>query len=203
MSFRDIRVITDKVKAEVEREAGHTDEHEIDNIRSKSKESQAFELFSEGKTPVQVVIALDIPADEVHAIYREYWELKGMCKLNVLYEEARDFLPSLLKLHKIVEEQGMGEQEIINVLKFAINNELSYLQDKVEYLRNEKNNLELQKAECTNHVLTLSKRIDELRETVNIYELSLSEKREETTLLNKELKRLDNLVIGNNGNMND
>lgn len=70
MSFRDIRVITDKVKAEVEREAGHTDEHEIDNIRSKSKESQAFKLLSEGKTPVDVVISLDLPADEVRNISR-------------------------------------------------------------------------------------------------------------------------------------
>jgi len=46
-------------------------------------------VFSEGKTPVQVVIALDILADEVHAIDREYWELKGMHKLNVLYEEKK------------------------------------------------------------------------------------------------------------------
>jgi len=69
MSFRDIGVITDEVKAEVERKAGHTDEHEIDNMRSKSKESQAFKLLSEGKTPVDVVISLDLPADEVHAIY--------------------------------------------------------------------------------------------------------------------------------------
>jgi hypothetical protein len=53
------------------------------------------------------VIALDILADEVHAIYREYWDLKDMHKLNVLYEEKKDSLPSLLKLHKIMEEQRM------------------------------------------------------------------------------------------------
>jgi hypothetical protein len=33
------------------------------------------------KKPVEVVIVLDILADEVHAIYREFWELKGMYKL--------------------------------------------------------------------------------------------------------------------------
>ncbi|MFZ0896853.1 MAG: hypothetical protein WAZ77_20325 [Candidatus Nitrosopolaris sp.] len=53
-----------------------------------------------------------------------------------------------------MEEQGMGEHEINNVLNLANNNELSYLQDKVEYLRNEINNLKLKKAEFTNHVLT-------------------------------------------------
>jgi outer membrane murein-binding lipoprotein Lpp len=203
MSFRDIRVITDKVKAEVEREARHTDEEEIDDNERKSKESQAFKLFSEGKKPVEVVIALDLPADHVQAIYQEYWDLKGMYKLNVLYEEAKDSLPSILKLHKIVKEQDMGENEVINVLKLANNNELPYLQDKVEYLRNEINNLELQKDKCTNHVLTLSARIDQLSETVNVYESSLSEKREETAFLNQEQKRLDNHVTNNNGNKNE
>jgi hypothetical protein len=48
MSFRDIQVITDKVKAEVERDAGHTDEEEIDDNESKSKQSQAFKLLSKG-----------------------------------------------------------------------------------------------------------------------------------------------------------
>jgi len=191
------------LKSEAEREKGYpTDEEEIDTER-KSKQSQAFKLFAEGKTPVQVVIALDISPDEVHAIYREYWELKGMYKLNVVYEEAKDSLPSLLKLYKIVKEQDMGEDEVRNVLKLANNNELPYLQDKVEYLRNEKNNLEREKGECTNHVLTLTRRIDDLRETVNVYESSLSEKREEIALLNQEQKRLDNLVTNNNGNKND
>ena len=52
-----------KVKAEAERKTGHTDEEEINN-KGKSKESQAFKLFLEGKSPVDVVIALDIPPNE-------------------------------------------------------------------------------------------------------------------------------------------
>ncbi|MGB6674021.1 MAG: hypothetical protein WBE34_16440 [Candidatus Nitrosopolaris sp.] len=203
MSFRDIGAIINKWKGETEREKCKLEGVYDYNVKSNSKITQAIQLFSEGKAPVDVVIALDIPADEVRAIYREYWELKGMHKLNVIYEEAKNTLPSVLKLHKLVKEQGMAENEVINVLRLANNNELSYLQDKVDYLRNEINNLELEKAECTNHVLTLSKRIDELREVVNAYESSLSEKREETALLNKKLKRLDNLVTNNNGNKND
>jgi uncharacterized coiled-coil DUF342 family protein len=199
MSFRDIGQIINKFKKEAERARGHTDEEEIDD-KAKSKESQAFKLFSEGKTPVQVVIALDIPADVVQAMYREFWELTGMHRLNVIYEEKKDSLPSLLKLHKIVEEQRMSEGEVINVLKLANNNELPYLQGKVEYFRNEINRLELEKDKCTNDVLVLTKRIDELRETVNVYESSLSENREEIALLNQEQKRLDNLVNTNKDN---
>jgi hypothetical protein len=203
MNFGDIGKIINKLKEEAARERGHTEEEEIDNNEHKSKESQAFKLFSEGKAPVDVVIALDLPADDVQAIYREFWELNGMHKLNMVYEEAKDSIPSILKLHKIVEEQGMGEQEIINVLKLANNNELLYLQERVDYLRGQINILELEKAKCINHVLTLSKRIDELSETINAYESCLSEKREEIACMNQEQKRLDDIVTNNNGNMND
>jgi hypothetical protein len=57
---------------------GDTNNAEEIDTEPKSKESQAFKLFSEGKTPVEVVVALDLPADQVQAIYREFWELKGM-----------------------------------------------------------------------------------------------------------------------------
>jgi chromosome segregation ATPase len=160
-------------------------------------------LFSEGKTPVQVVVRLDIPADVVQSMYREFWELTGMHKLNVIYEEKKDSLPSLLKLHEIVEEQRMGENEVVNVLKLANNNELRDLQEKVEYFRNQIRNLELEKDKCTNDVLVLTRRIDELRETVNAYDASLNEKREEIAVLNREQKRLDNLVINNRDNKNN
>jgi FAD/FMN-containing dehydrogenase len=68
----------------------------------KSKITQAIKLFLEGKTPVEVVIALDLPADQVRAIYREFWELKEMHRLAQIYEEAKYDLHSLLRLHKIV-----------------------------------------------------------------------------------------------------
>ena len=169
------------------------------NVKSNSKITRAIQVFSEGKAPVDVVIALDIPADEVRATYREFWELKRMHKLVEVYDQVKYSLRSYLELHKIVNDLVMGEQEIINVLKLANNNDLPYLQDKVEYLRNQINNLELEKTRCTNDVLTLNRRIDDLTEIVNMYESSLNEKREEIAILNREQKRLDNY----NGNRND
>ncbi|MGC1933358.1 MAG: hypothetical protein WA667_30660 [Candidatus Nitrosopolaris sp.] len=61
---------------EVERERGQLEED--DDVKSKSKITQAIKLFSELKTPVEVAIVLDLPADQVQAIYLEYWELDGM-----------------------------------------------------------------------------------------------------------------------------
>ena len=68
MSFRDIGAIINKAKLQAERERGHTN----DDFESKSPESKAFKLFSEGKSPVEVAILLDLAADRVRAIYRDY-----------------------------------------------------------------------------------------------------------------------------------
>jgi hypothetical protein len=78
-----------------------------------------------------VVIALDLPADQVLAIYRQYWDLKHMYELGQIYDEAECDLPRLLRLHKIVKDLGMEEHDVIHVLELAKNNQLEYLQWKV------------------------------------------------------------------------
>jgi hypothetical protein len=186
MNFGNIGKIIREFKKEAGIERGHTDEQETDKNEHKSRESQAFKMFSEGKTPVQVVIALDIPPDEVHAIYREYLELNGMYDVLQVYDQIRYSgkysLSSLLRLHRIVNDLGMGEQQIINVLDLANHNQLQYLQDKVEYLSNEIKMLEEEKANCSKHLLLLNKRRDEYMESMYTYESSLVQKREKMAM---------------------
>jgi intein-encoded DNA endonuclease-like protein len=110
MCFRDIGVIINKWK---ERENGQLD----DDIKSKSKTTQAIKLFSEDKNPVGVAIALDLPSEQVQAIYRDYWELKSMFSLAQIYDESKYDLRSLLRLHRIFKNLGMEEKEVINVLE--------------------------------------------------------------------------------------
>jgi hypothetical protein len=92
MSFRDIGAIINKAKLQVERERGYINDEE-----PKSPESKAFKMFSEGKSPIEVAILLDLAADRVRAIYREYWELTGRYELAQIYDEAKKYLPSLLR----------------------------------------------------------------------------------------------------------
>jgi transposase len=180
MSFRDIGTITKKIKSEVERERGHLDKN--DDIKSKSKTTQAIKLFCEGKNTVDVVIALDLPADEVRTIYREYWELKQMYELGQIYDEAEYDLHKLLRLHKIVKGLEMKEHDIHNVLALAKNNQLQYLQWKVEYLRNDVDMLEAQKTKCTNDILKLNTAMGEIH--------SLQPKGGEMTYMNQEPRML-------------
>ena len=180
MSFGSIGAITNKVKLQADQEKGYTTDEE-----PKSPESQAFKLFSEGKSPVEVAILLDLGADRVRALYREYWELSGRYELAQIYDEAKKYLPSLLRLHKIVKDLGLGEKEIIKVLELAKYHELENLQWKVEYLKNEVNMLENEKWKSTNQILKLNRMIDEFEE-------SLAKKRGEMAYLKQESGWYDN-----------
>ena len=140
-------------------------------------------MFCEGENTVDVVIALDLPADEVRAIYWEYWELKQMYELGQIYDEAEYDLRKLLRLHKIVKGLEMKEHDINNVLELAKNNQLQYLQWKVEYLRNDVDMLEAQKTKCTNDILKLNKVMDE-------FQPSQPQNRGKMTYMNQEPRML-------------
>ena len=94
MSPRDVVAIIDEYKKEVERENGQVEENDYYDIKSKLKTTQAFRLFSEGKTPIDVVIDLDLPPDEVREMYRQYLGLKDMHELVGAYDRMENYLPS-------------------------------------------------------------------------------------------------------------
>ena len=148
MSFRDIGVITKKLKLEAGGERGSLEED--NDIKSKSKTTQALKLFSELQSPVDVAIALDLSVDQVRTIYREYWELDGLFKLTQIYEEAKYDVHDLLELYRMVKGLGMEKQDIINVLDYAKYNQLRTLQWEAQHLRDEINMLEIEKTRFTN-----------------------------------------------------
>ena len=161
MSFGAIGAITKKVKLEA-----NGGELEDDDIKSKSKTTQAIKLFSELKSPVEVAIELDLSVDQVEAIYQEYWKLEGMYGLAQIYEEAKYDLHDLLRLHRIAKDLGMEKQDIINVLEFVKHNQLRTIQWKAAYLRYQINKLETEKTEAMNKIFKLKRMIYESEENL-------------------------------------
>jgi hypothetical protein len=179
MSFRDIGIIIKKVKLEVD------GLEEDDDIKSKSKTTQAIKLFSELQSPVEVAIALDLPADQVQAIYRDYWKLNGMYRLTQIYEEAKYDLDDLLALHIVAKRLGMEKQDIINVLEFVKYNQLRTLQAKVESLRNDIDTLEMQKTKASSIYFRIRRMTGES-------EKALAQKREEMAHMDHESEKYNN-----------
>jgi hypothetical protein len=187
MSFRDIGAITKKAKLEADGERGPSEDTDKD-IKSKSKTTHAIKLFSEGNSPVEVAIALDIQTHQVMTIYREFWQLEGMYGLAQICEEAKYDVHDLLRLHRIAKVRGMEKQDIANVLDLVKNNQLQILQSRAEYLRYEINMLEIEKMRSKHRIVRLKRMINESEET-------LAQKRGEMAYLNRQSRKLQQRII--------
>jgi transposase len=78
ISLRDIHTI---LKEEEARRQKHKDQQQQGDLSA-----QAYELFSQGKTPVQVAITLNLGQPEVTKLYRGYWKLKRLHILNSIHK---------------------------------------------------------------------------------------------------------------------
>ena len=85
VSLRDIKGILDKANG----------------FKSLSKSSQAYQMFSEGKSPTDVAIALDMREYEVTQLYKESWALKQLYDLNSIYLQTKGNLGSFVKLYNL------------------------------------------------------------------------------------------------------
>jgi hypothetical protein len=79
--------------------------------------TKAYKLFAEGKSPLEVSIALNLRAPEVKTLYREFWELRRMHSLVKLYNEiGNNGVSSLLQLHKSCTAQQISNDQVISYL---------------------------------------------------------------------------------------
>ena len=68
------------------------------NKPANEKATQAYELFSQGKKPIEVAIQLNLSEKEAMRYYTEYWRLKGIYGLYHIYQESKGNLSYILKL---------------------------------------------------------------------------------------------------------
>jgi DNA-binding NarL/FixJ family response regulator len=80
ISFRDIGLILKKASGEMK-------EKQDRKQPLLSPSSQAYKLFSEGKTPIEVAIKLDLDESKTTKYYEEYLNLKQMHELRMVYDE--------------------------------------------------------------------------------------------------------------------
>src|SRR5918999_449427 len=106
MSFRDIGVILNKA---VEEKTEGIKQQDDNNNSKENKEqqqhlslsAQAYKLLSEGKTPLQVAIALNLRESEATKFYKEYWKLKNLHNLYMAYEETKGDIEPFLRLYRL------------------------------------------------------------------------------------------------------
>jgi hypothetical protein len=138
---------TEGLKEEQRQQDNNNTDVEKNQEQQLSLSTQAYKLFSEGKTPLEVSIALNLRESEATKYCREYWKLKQLHNLNIDYEEVKDDISLFLKLYRLAKAKRMGIQQVVNVLAIT-NNDLPAIEERFKSLRNDVSMLHSQKRMC-------------------------------------------------------
>jgi chromosome segregation ATPase len=174
VSVRDIKPVLEKAEKEREKEL-------------------AYRLFSEDKAPSDVQIELNLEEPEVTRYYREYWKLRHMDSLNMVYEEIGDDIIHLLKVYKKIRESGMGVDQAVTLIKNA-NNDLQTLGEKYQKLKRSVDSLESRKLEADRTLNDLHDQIDRAEKMRKWLETERQGEKNEIERLESEKIRLEQLV---------
>jgi hypothetical protein len=182
VSLRDIKGILDKANG----------------VHSLCKSSQAYSMFSEGKSPTDVAIALDMREPEVTQLYKESWTLRQLYDLNSIYLETKGDLESFVKLFKLSKAAGLTIEHIIKLLQIA-NNDLPAIEQKCHELKEEEavmtaKNLNAARIfeQLSNDISEASKILEECRSRYRNEHIELSKLRIEKLNLDFIVKQFEN-----------
>jgi DNA-binding CsgD family transcriptional regulator/Txe/YoeB family toxin of Txe-Axe toxin-antitoxin module len=175
MSFRDIGAVLKKEEKEKERK-----KRQLDNNSSTYSDStqngvslstQAHKLFSQGKTPLEVAIELDLSEKKVTKYYKEYWKLKGLYMLNLIHDEIKDDIIDFAKLYRLSKASGKTAEHVVNLLNIA-NNDLFALENKHEKLQQNVNHLESKDLDFSISLEDLKSQIQDTNQSLDSCRLS-------------------------------
>ena len=116
-----------------------------------------------------MAIALNLRESEATKLYREYWKLKQLHNLNMVYEDIKDNIESFIELYKLAKAKSIDVEQIVNLLKIA-NNDLLSIEERFKRLRNDVSMLAIPKIymqeklyQLNNQIATTSRLLTSLR----------------------------------------
>jgi hypothetical protein len=197
MSFRDIGAVLKKEEKEKERQERQLENSTTPNSDSTesgiSLSSQAYKLFSQAKTPVDVPIVLNLSEKQVTKFYMEYWKLNGFYKLNLIHDEIKDDIAYFAKLYRLSKAAGKSAEHVVHLLNIA-NNDLFALEDKYAKLQRNVNDLESKELDLGITLEELKSQIRNAKQMLHIYCQSSQKEVSKMLHLHKENTELDRLL---------
>jgi hypothetical protein len=201
MSPRDIGVILNKVIEEKTKgEEGIKQQDNNNAEENKQQEhlslsAQAYKLFADRKTPLEVAVALNLRESEATKFYKEYWKLKQLHNLTIVYEEVKGDIAPFLKLYKLAKRKGIGVRQVVNLLTIA-SEDLPSIERRFNRLRDDISTLQFRKRIDERNLYQLNNKIASTIRLLNSFRMSCIRERREIRKLYNEKTTLEAIVTG-------
>jgi transposase len=186
MSIRDISAI---IKEEEARRQKYKRQQQ--QVETSSK---AYELFSQGKTPLQVAISLKIRQSVATKYYKEYWKLIRLHKLISIYKETNGKLAPFLKLYKqLIKQKGMSVDQVVNAVDISIH-KLPHMESLYIQAKDQAEKMQRTVQLLANDVAALEHKISILDKIVFASEQDCKRKEQQVQELTAKKNRLKKLI---------
>jgi DNA-binding CsgD family transcriptional regulator len=139
----EVRISPNDIHAILKKKEEEKNNNAVTNNQKQRQElsSRAYELFSKGKTSVEVAIALNLTEPKVSKMYRGYWKLRRLDKLIIIHKETNGKIWPVWKLYqRLVKKNGMNIAQVVNVVEIAIH-KLPYMETLYRQIKDEVNKL--------------------------------------------------------------
>jgi hypothetical protein len=185
MSFREIgKILRNAVKKK---------EAEQEQAREELLSSQAYKLFSEGKTPAEVAIELKIRAPLAIMFQREYWDLLQLGNLNQIANEIKHDIWYFVELYRLAKAGGFRVEHVVRLLRIA-NNDLPLVDCKYENLKTDVKTLEEYKRNSEGRLRDLENQITEVTNYVGHCRASYRQEQMKLEAMRQKRMKLEAVV---------
>ena len=157
-----------------------------------SKTAQALELFSQGKSPIEVSIELDFEPKDVEKVYLNYLGLTGLTQLVRIYQELGKYLPDFISFYCSFNEAGADNKKIKEILDMA--NRLPDLNLEIKNRQNERKILEIQIEQKKQNLQAINNHIETANNILSIKYSNIESLRNEANHLRRQLQNLKKLI---------
>jgi DNA repair exonuclease SbcCD ATPase subunit len=153
---------------------------------------QAYKLFSEGKTSLEVTAELNLPGPQVHQFYIEYLNLKRMDELVNVYREIKGSIRYFLKLFRLCKEEGLTAEQIIHLINIADN--IHNLEQKFRQLQARVIKIELKRSVDIEQLQTLHDDIEAAADKLTWTDTACRKKYEELSEVCAQIRTLEKYI---------
>jgi hypothetical protein len=196
-SSRDITAILKDRKQESSTQTCEVDDkHQGQNSIEEPLNVKATNLYSQGKSPLEVLKELKISETETTKYYMEYLRLRRLPGLSLTFEKLGSVRAICLfaKLSNIAVAEGLKVEELIDLLRFVKNNPLFCVEARIEEIKKMLLCLESELEEQKNMLFCYNEKIESAKQILKGWEKASKELREEVRRIYDEKLTLLNLV---------
>ncbi len=118
-----------------------------------SLSSQAFKMFLDGKSLVEVAISLDIQTEQVIKIYKDYLMLQKMSRIVAILNKHEGSIPAFLTWFDYIEKNNVKPDDIVHAIDYLKN--MPSMQQQKEDLLNEIESLESERDSIVENIASL------------------------------------------------